>query len=612
MHINTSFKKLKEKIKGSVLIKIAIALCLFSLIITLTNVGGLYLISSKILGEYFGSQLTDKVKSQHTIGEQNLMMLSRYMEKLPAVFPRISQDLSNDDYDYLSMATRMGSELLGVEGYVITTADGTLVNSTFSGYSDSEWKEFSDFIEYLQNSNTHKYDGYLSLLNQGICVVTAHGVKDSNEEIKAYIVICQWHLEDNNYLKRTGDMLQITTGIFRDTRCVAASYLADHPELAGIPFELQHSWIADTVYTKHKYAVCIDEYEGVKYLSIYAGIPDYNGHIMGIYNAGINVDIIERIIRILIASSIAVGIVIGLILLWLILSYFSRRLTKPLEKLTESVERIASGDMTEKLSTFKTNDEVERLSKGLKFMHKSLTNTISTMIHTAKVLHSSSVELSRASIVLSDGANKQAASLEEVSSSLEEMTGNIHQNTENAVNTDKLMVIADQSVQSIGDNATANMHDAQKIADSIRAINGLVNQTNILSLNASVEAARAGNMGKGFAVVAKEVGRLAEQTRVTAQDVSNSATKTISGVESINNLLDNVMPQLHKVSAMVKEIAASSQEQGIGADQINTAVNDLNKVTQETAANAEEIAAKAQELSQTADKMNDAVEIFKL
>lgn len=611
MNIYTKLSKLRNKIRQSVLLKISVAMAVFSLGITLSNVAGLSLMSKEILGEHFGGQLSDKVKSQHTIGEQNLLLLSNYIETVPTVFPTVKEGLSNDDFSALIQSIETTAQLMKIEGYVVVDADGELLHSTYEGYSESQWKAFFAFINYLKEDESHIYDGYMDFLNKGICVVTAHAVRDAEDEIKAYVVICQHYLATNSYLKRIGKMLQIENGVYQGKKCVASSHFEPGEE-AKIDIQLTQDWIADTIYVNHHYAINIDTYDGAKMLSVYAGIPNYNGEILGIYRAGIDVTIIVSIIRYIIITAIAVGLIVGGLLLWLIIAYFKKRLTQPLENLTESVERIASGDMTEKLATYKTNDEVERLSKGLKFMHKSLTTTIGTMIQTAKVLHSSSVELSRASIQLSDGATKQAASLEEVSSSLEEMTSNIHQNTENAVNTDKMMGVADQSVQSIGDSATENMHDAQRISESIRAIHGLVNQTNILSLNASVEAARAGSMGKGFAVVAKEVGRLAEQTRVTAQDVSNSATKAISGVENINQLLDDVMPQLHKVSEMLKEIAASSQEQGIGADQINIAVSSLNKVTQETAANAEEIAAKAQELSQTADKMNSAVDIFKL
>ena len=171
---------------------------------------------------------------------------------------------------------------------------------------------------------------------------------------------------------------------------------------------------------------------------------------------------------------------------------------------------------------------------------------------------------------------------------------------------------ADTAVASIAHQATNSMNDTRQIAVSIKDINELVKQTNILSLNASVEAARAGAYGRGFAVVAKEVGRLAERTQETAREVSDTATKSIAGSEEINKLLDAIAPQLHEVAMLIKEITTSSQEQGVGADQISIAINDLNKETQNTAARADEIATNAHDLYTIANKMKGLVDQFKV
>ncbi len=611
MAVSKTLGKMTSKVSRSVLVKFAVALALFSTIIICSNVVGVYFISRKVLGEYFGTQLRDKVRTQHVIGENALLQLSSYVEQLPRFFPQISRSLSNDDYNYVTYTTEGTCKLMGVDGYIITDKQGDIKRTSFENYTEEHVGQLRNLIGFVRDSETHIYNGYADLLAEGICVVSVHAVPDTLGQTAAYLVMCQYHLEDNDYLKRIGDQLQVVNSVYRGTKSSSCSLFVGH-EKGSIVVDMPQPWIADTIYNKRQNVVTIDEIDGNVYLSAYAGIPDYRGRVIGIYNAGVDVTVMTNIIRYIVVTLFVISLIIGLILLWLILRYFRKHLTNPLEKMTESVEQIATGDLTQPVEVYRTDDEVERLSKGLKYMHKSLTSTIRTMVDTAKVLHFSSNELSRASLQLSEGANKQAASLEEISSSLEEMTGNIHQNTENAVLTDKMMSQTDKAVQSIGDTATENMNDANLIADSISDINGLVNQTNILSLNASVEAARAGNMGRGFAVVAKEVGRLAEQTRATAQGVSDTASKTIAGAENINNLLDEVLPQLHKVSSLVKEIATSSQEQGIGADQINIAIAGLNRVTQESAANAEEIAANAQELSSTADKMKAAVDMFKV
>ena len=611
MSISSVYYRTMDRLKGSILNKLGLSLVLFTATILIINAIGLFQLSKQVLGQHFNEQLAEKLKAQENFGMREMRQISSFTDNAFKVFTEAKEGLSAGDYTGVEKVSEYIRQLNDINGYVIADASGEMIKSTYEGWEPTQWQSVKNFVTFMSQNGHKAYDGYLDMLNQGFCIISAHAIEDESGEVGAYLIVCLDRLEDEYYLKETGDMLGLTASVFRGREGVASSVQAG-TEDAGKHFALFDEAIGDTVLVKGNTYFAYANYGDYTFLSCYVPIIDYRGMRVGMYNAAVNVTVMRQIISYIVFALTIVDFFIGLIVVFFVIRYFRKSLAKPIENITASVERISSGDMTEKVVVFKSGDEVERLSRGVKYMHKSLGNTIGNMIHTAKVLHSSSEELSKAANKLSDGANKQAASLEEISSSLEEMTGNIHQNTENAVVTDKMMSKADKAVQAIGDTATDNMVDSQKIAGSIRDINQLVNQTNILSLNASVEAARAGALGRGFAVVAKEVGRLAEQTKTTAQGVSDTATKTIAGAENINTLIDEVLPQLHQVASMLKEIATSSQEQGIGADQINTAISGLNSVTQETAANAEEIAANAVELSRTADKLKNAVDMFKL
>ena len=192
------------------------------------------------------------------------------------------------------------------------------------------------------------------------------------------------------------------------------------------------------------------------------------------------------------------------------------------------------------------------------------------------------------------------------------MSANIQNNTSNSMETNGMAAEIGQAIGNVDDASAKNLEAARNIAKDIEAINELVMQTNILSLNASVEAARAGDQGKGFGVVAREVGRLAEQTRETADNINNTASQSIEHAEVSSELLNNILPKIKRTIELVREITTASIEQNSGAEQINSAINDLNKVTQENAANAEEIAANSQELASTAEKMNNLISFFKI
>jgi methyl-accepting chemotaxis protein len=611
MELKAIINRFRARIKGSVLRKVAVALVLFAICEVVASDFGLYWATDSILTNLFRRQLADKIESQRKYGLETLGHVSNFVQTSYRLYPSVHEDLSNGSYEELIKVSQGCVALNDIAGYVITNTDGELVSTTFSGFDDEQWASVSDFIGFMKKENKYQYEGYADFLNQGFCILSAHAVTDARNAIAAYVVVVQARLEDENYLKQSGEILGIVPSVFRGRMGVASAIQAG-TENAGKEFPLTKEAIGDAVLLNGEVYYDVANFGQLKFLSVYVPIVDYRGAILGIYNIAIDITIINTIVFYILLSLAGLGTVIAFVLLVLTLRYFRKNLTRPLNVITKTVEQISAGDMSEKVAVFQTGDEVERLSRGIKYMHRSLVSTISDMNHTSKLLNSSSAELSVAANMLSEGANRQAASLQEISSNLEEMTGNIHQNTENAVMTDKMMELADRAVQNIGDKATENMNNTQKIAGSIRAINGLVNQTNILSLNASVEAARAGSLGRGFAVVAKEVGRLAEQTRDTAQDVSDTASKTIDGAEDINTLIDEALPQLHQVTSMLRDITMSSKEQSLGVDQINTAISNLNNVTQESAAKADEIAASAEELSRTADRLRSVVEKFKL
>jgi len=213
---------------------------------------------------------------------------------------------------------------------------------------------------------------------------------------------------------------------------------------------------------------------------------------------------------------------------------------------------------------------------------------------------------------LTDGANQQAASVEETSSSMESMVVRIQQNADNAKQTEFISLKAANDAKLSGEAVTKAVKSMKEIATKICIVEEIARQTNLLALNAAIEAARAGVHGKGFAVVAAEVRKLAERSQAAAGDISDLSASSVYVAENAGRMLEKLVPDIQKTSELVQQISSASLEQSLGVEQINGAIRELDKVIQDNAGATEQLTATSKDLSGQAALLQSSIKFFKI
>ncbi|MFY2019798.1 methyl-accepting chemotaxis protein [Achromobacter dolens] len=305
--------------------------------------------------------------------------------------------------------------------------------------------------------------------------------------------------------------------------------------------------------------------------------------------------------------------------------FMNRVVLRPLRAVGESFDRIAGGDLTTRVEVQSTN-EIGALMAAVKRMQESLARTVSTVRRGVDEINVGSREISAGNTDLSSRTEEQAASLEETAASMEELASTVKQNADNARQANQLAASA-SDVAERGGSAVAEVVNtmqgisasSRKISEIVSVIDGIAFQTNILALNAAVEAARAGEQGKGFAVVAGEVRSLAQRSAQAAKEIKglieDSVTKVGAGSEQVERAgatMQEIVASVKRVTDIMGEISAASEEQSSGIDQVNRAVSQMDEVTQQNAALVEEAAAAAGSLQEQAQRLAEAVAVFKI
>ena len=348
-----------------------------------------------------------------------------------------------------------------------------------------------------------------------------------------------------------------------------------------------------------------------------------------------------------------IGTLIALLLGVIAAVVITRQITQPLQQTLEAVNLIASGDLTHSM-TVTRRDELGVLQQGIQRMGATLRDLISGIRDGVTQIASAAEELSAVTEQTSAGVNSQKVETDQVATAMQEMSATVHEVARNAEQASSAASTADKEaregdkvvgeavaqieklaaeVMRSSDAMTVLEQESDKIGKVMDVIKAVAEQTNLLALNAAIEAARAGEAGRGFAVVADEVRGLAQRTQQSTEEIESLVAGLQNGTRQVSDImvssrsltdssvtltrkagtsLESITATVSNIQAMNQQIAAAAEQQSSVADEISRSIMSVRDVSEQTAEASEETAASSIELARLGGQLQTMVSHFKV
>ncbi|MGA1840465.1 MAG: methyl-accepting chemotaxis protein [bacterium] len=457
------------------------------------------------------------------------------------------------------------------------------------------------------------------LFEDGMFAIKVCGIIKKGEDIAAYLVIDDFIGEDlaEHIEASTGAKIALLSNKGQKTGKVITSTHKDlvGKEISGEAFTEMVSRL-DTTYQPNFMS------EGKVHMAAFKPIFDKNNNLLGSMLILAQMDDVLNMKSNIIKAMTSIGmfaIVLGVAAIIMLL----RSIINPIRQLLFTAQAMGRGDLTQKVE-ISGNNEIGQISQAFNQMQEKLLNLVKQMKISVGLLESSSVELSTSSRQQADGSMQQSTSLTETSTTVEELAITSKQIAENAKVVAHLARQSLAGMENIRNNTDQEANriltlgeKSQTIGEVVAMIDDIARQTNILALNASIEAERAGEAGKGFAVVAIEIRELAtnvakstKQIREIIKEIQDATNASVMATENVGKSVAEGIELSKKTADSANQISMATQQQGSASEQVVSAIKQMSEIVGQTTADANQIADTAHQLVELTTDQKGLVEQF--
>ena len=589
---------------------VTIMICVF-IIVSLIN-----LASSEIdnyANQYMISTV-DGCNSYLDISIENQILLMESYASMPImldyiqngnrnVFTTLTQVLDNNKYITNAYILSRNSEILA--SYTGDTNIGGRISEIYPDL----WNIFKQ-----ENKVSISETIYESDMNNGFILPIIVPILDNNDNYAGAIIgFIEWSLIMRDSLYRFGNDFSTEKSIFimNDNREIVYHNIASELKKTinlNIPSNSSSGIVRFNYFNTDKFVF----YKKMSSMPWTSGI-------------GISESLIYSANRKMLLSGSIIGI-IGIAASVVFSVFYIRRSIRPIKNIVKEAKEISLGNLASSFYIQSRNDEIGELLNSFNDMKSKFSQMIKEILMSSEEIANAANELYQGSEDLAKRTEYQASSLEETASSMEEMASTIKSSAQNSVDGNNVMISSRNAVAEGGSVIadTAKMieevyESSAKIRDITKVIENIAFQTNILALNASVEAARAGDQGRGFAVVASEVRNLAQNSQASAKDITvliediyEKINKSAEMARHSQEIFSDIESKIEETSKIMRDISHTAVEQEAGVDQVNSAVSKMDSITQQNASLVEESTAASKSLLDQAKHLEELMSFFRL